>query len=273
MPTAVAFDGTFLAVATGRQTSCGLAGDGKIYCWGGDTADVSGGPYQGQLGDGGTAEDKAVPVAIDSALRFVGLTVGWDHACGHTYDGNTHCWGRNSAGAFGSGTTAGNNLSPVPVGHTQTFLSFTAGEQHTCGLVDDGKAYCTGAGGNRALATGNQTNQASPTVMDASAPDFRALSVNYLYGCGVATGGSGYCWGLNTYGQVGNTSTTDALAPTLIDSSDKLSMIVTGYSHTCALTAANAAMCWGRDTDEQLANGAGLTSLTTPPTTYISVEQ
>jgi alpha-tubulin suppressor-like RCC1 family protein len=47
-------------------------------------------------------------------LRFKAIAPGWHHTCGLTRGGVVHCWGDNSHGQFGNGSTDG-SLVPVPV--------------------------------------------------------------------------------------------------------------------------------------------------------------
>jgi alpha-tubulin suppressor-like RCC1 family protein len=68
---------------------------------------------------------------------FSRLYAGEHHTCGLTPAGVAFCWGKNSSGQLGNGTTASTNV-PVAVSGGLTFRSLAMGELHTCGIVGAG---------------------------------------------------------------------------------------------------------------------------------------
>jgi len=146
-------------VAAGWYHTCAATAVGVTYCWGDNSA--------GQLGDTVTGSgcwfrqthtdslypcsEKAVPVR--TALRFTALSAGEDFSCGLTSSGAAYCWGDNSYGQFGDGTTTSSPV-PVPAAGGRHFQSLAAGTQSACGIGDDGVAYCWGSNWNNLLANG-----------------------------------------------------------------------------------------------------------------------
>jgi alpha-tubulin suppressor-like RCC1 family protein len=70
-----------------------------------------------------------------------------------------------------------------------------------------------------------------------------------------------YCWGNNSYGQLGNNSTTDSHVPIAVDTSGvlagkTLTQISAGLAHACTVDPAGQAYCWGRNSDGQLGNNS-----------------
>lgn len=63
-----------------------------------------------------------------------------------------------------------------------------------------------------------------------------------------------YCWGTNTYGQVGDGTVTTKLIPTLVFSNIAWSK-VNADADGCAINSSNNAYCWGLDTTERMGNG------------------
>jgi len=73
--------------------------------------------------------------------------------------------------------------------------------------------------------------------------------------CVLSTGGSLYCWGSNSAGQLGlePSSVSFSAAPVKINVSNaRLTQISVGMSHTCALSATGTAYCWGFNSTGQL---------------------
>ena len=99
---------TIKYIASQWDTSCVIASDNQVYCWG----------YNGfgQLGNG-TKTDSPVPVAVStsgvmSGKSIISLSVGSGHVCATSSDNQTFCWGSDTAGELGdSGTT----FSSVPI--------------------------------------------------------------------------------------------------------------------------------------------------------------
>lgn len=59
-------------------------------------------------------------------------------------------------------------------------------------------------------------------------------------------GGYVKCWGNNSYGQLGNGSTTSSLTPVLVSGLANITKVDTNGVKTCALTSTGSLYCWGR---------------------------
>src|SRR5262245_3883349 len=93
----VAATRTLNQISSGGLHTCGVASDGRAYCWGYNAF--------GQLGDG-TTTDRHAPVAVAGGLRFTHVSAGTYHTCGATTDDRVFCWGINDQGQLGDGSTA-----------------------------------------------------------------------------------------------------------------------------------------------------------------------
>ncbi len=137
------------------------------------------------------------------------------------------CWGENGAGQLGNGTTT-NSSTPVNLSGDPGFASLSAGARHACGIAygaagetRHSNAYCWGDNNSGQLGNGTTTNSAIPTVV-AGGLNFSAVSAGGRHTCGVSSdgltgsppaGGAAYCWGDNTFGQLGNSWTTSSAIP------------------------------------------------------------
>ncbi|GBD33168.1 hypothetical protein HRbin33_02148 [bacterium HR33] len=235
-------------VGAGVGYSCALDEAGSAYCWGSNTF--------GQLGDGTTTGTLA-PVKVASPVAFTSISTGYFHSCGVGQDGKIYCWGANGRGELGNGTTT-NSSTPVAVASAETFKQVSAGWQLTCAVSTSGVAYCWGD--NNAGGVGNGTTSTAPVtsptpVQMPSGTSFASVSAGDGFACGVTTAGTGYCWGFNGNGQLGNNSTTSSAAPVEVSGKITWKSISTGRAHACGITSDDVLMCWGDNFTGQLGDG------------------
>src|SRR4051794_2596433 len=161
-------DGVFISgfksvSPSGYDHTCGLKSDLTVRCWG-DNED-------GQLGAGDTAEhDFPVTVLVDGSLTTLKnvkqLAVGQNHSCALKKNGTVWCWGSNSSGELGEGTTD-QHLAAVQVKTgASTFLTSVAsigvGWNHSCAVMIGGTATCWGANQYAQLGLGTADGDSHP---------------------------------------------------------------------------------------------------------------
>ena len=95
------------AVAVGSGHSCALLNDATVKCWGSDGAGALG-PFNPP----GTQSVTPVPVVGLSGVAS--LSAGEYHTCAVLTDHSVKCWGQNSSGQLGDGTTTA-SARPVTV--------------------------------------------------------------------------------------------------------------------------------------------------------------
>ena len=140
--------------------TCGVGLSGTVYCWGAN--------FSGQLGTGsaGGTSPIPVPIAAPAGVMFTTVSSGGAHACAVATTGSVYCWGLNSNGQLGDGTTTD---SPTPVTVAApggvTFSSVSAGLIHTCAIANAptvNTAYCWGANSSGQLGNGTTVDQLTP---------------------------------------------------------------------------------------------------------------
>jgi alpha-tubulin suppressor-like RCC1 family protein len=239
--------GTISTVVTGDYLSCSLD-RGAVRCW-------------GTLGDNTGDTDVLSPAPVATDVQFAQLSAYGRTVCGVSTDGAGYCWGPNTDGQLGNGGADAGSKTPVKLKGTITFASIAAGDPTSCGVATDGTGYCWGDNGYGAVGNGDAstTDLLEPTPI-AGGLKWKSISVGGVFACGLATDDAVYCWGSNTYGQLGTgksiTGTTTDLSkvPSKVVGNQTWKAITTGQYFACGLTAAGAAMCWGRN-DYQLGNG------------------
>lgn len=235
----------WVKVSVDGAGTCGLRGNGDAYCWG-DNA-------YGQLGDG-TTTDRNVPTKVTMG-DWSDITNGSHTSCGIRC-GKAYCWGNNSYGSIGNGTTT-NSAVPVEVsgGYSDWVKIANNDDNFTCGLRSNNRIYCWGSGDLGQLGNGTWTpTETTPVEISGGFSDWVDVFVGTKTACGMRSAGQLYCWGDNTYGQIGNgTAPTHVNTPTQVTGT-WTEFSLTGYS-VCGIRTDNKGYCWGRGHRYQLGDG------------------
>jgi alpha-tubulin suppressor-like RCC1 family protein len=220
-----------VVLAVGGVNTCVLSADGGVKCWGENTV--------GQVGDGTVSPGRLTPVDVVGLEGEVAAVTTGSRSCALTTEGALKCWGANSYGQLGDGTTT-NRSTPVDV----------------CQDYDQVAGECRELlSGVAAIAVGSS-----------------------LHTCALTSAGGVKCWGRNEYGQLGDGTlgdddpeTLDNIRLTPVDVCQDydevaeectellsgVAAVAAGGNYTCAVMADSTARCWGVNVAGKLGDGAG----------------
>jgi len=146
---------------SGLMHTCGVTESSVAFCWGQE--------WGGNIGDGVDLEmPRSFPVRVAGGLGFSQIVAGQFETCGITTDQRGYCWGANTQGELGDGTTT-RRLVPTPVGGSLTLARITLGDSHACGITPTGKGYCWGEGRAGQLGDGALASRLLPSPVTAPA--------------------------------------------------------------------------------------------------------
>ena len=241
-------EGEVTSLATGAAHTC-AAVDGGIWCWGYNSYNQT--SQTASYSQPAPMQVKGLPGAA------VTVTAGENHTCTIS-ESDVYCWGYNGYGQLGDGTIS-THKEPAKVGaltlqHGAT--SVTAGEKHTCAVVS-GDAWCWGNGSSGQLGNGKFSSQRSPVqVSGMPAGSVSAVATGRNHSCAISSA-EAWCWGENTWGQLGGGATTNRATAAKVaglPADSEVEFLGAGYSSSCAATG-NSVWCWGANTTGQLGDG------------------
>lgn len=143
--------------------------------------------------------------------------------------------------------------------------SISAGAAHACAVTTAGAAKCWGANSSGQLGNSTTTNSNRPVTVTGLSGGVATISAGYSHSCAVDVVGNTFCWGSNTYGQLGDGGTSSRAHPGPVTGfgSGQGSQVAAGGYHSCGIKTSGAMFCWGRNNEGQLGNG-GLSTAVTP---------
>jgi alpha-tubulin suppressor-like RCC1 family protein len=242
-------------VAAGDFHTCAALAAGGVKCWGSNLF--------GQLGDG-TTTHRYAPVDVAGLSGKVNwLAAGEYHTCAVTAAGEAWCWGDNSHGQLGDGTTVERH-TPVLVsglgGAAEAVAMVAAGRGYTCALTAGGRVLCWGLNLYGYLGDGTLTSRATPVEVLNLGSGVLSLAVGDHHACAVPAGGWVACWGQAYSGELGHGVAWSATHTPVgvMNLPSGVRAVTAGGFHSCALTTAGGVKCWGRHLSGQLGWGPGL---------------
>ncbi len=275
-----------VSMVANNTTYCALLGTGRVDCWGRGA--------DGALGNHATA-DRATPVAVHGVGNSAALTsvsklvavpaeviYASSSFCGLLRSGQVDCWGSNTDGQLGVGTT---NDSTVPVavrgiggaGRLNDVTSLSAGYQSVCARLGSGKADCWGSnGGGGNLGNGSSGPDScggspcatTPTAVVADAGLAPLTGVRLVVNggsdssnCALMTSGQVRCWGQGGDGQLGYGAGYSSDVPVTVNgvggvgTLGQATGLVSSGDGYCAVLRSKHLDCWGLDEVGQTGNG------------------
>lgn len=259
MAGAVPVGGLVREIGTGGSFSCALLETGAVRCWGQAS--------NGQLGYGNDSQvgDDETPASVGDVQvggRVTQLAVGrLHHTCALLESGSIRCWGAGGSGQLGHGNTEriGDDETPassgdIPLGGRA--IQVSAGDSHTCAILESGAVRCWGKNTDGQLGYGH-TRDIGDDETPASAGDVplggRAIQISAgtWHTCALLDTGAVRCWGSareDVLGYPGNDTIGDNETPASagdVPLGERAVYVSAPYQTTCAVLESGGVRCWG----------------------------
>jgi alpha-tubulin suppressor-like RCC1 family protein len=146
----------------------------------------------------------------------------------------------------------------------QRHISWTSNPPTVATVDTNGMVRGTGPGAATVIAMSEGVGDTTFITVLPPPPAFilAAVVAGNAHTCGLIGDGTAYCWGDNSFGQLGSgTFVSGSTTPVAVSGSRSYTALVAGADHTCGLTGDGRAYCWGRNDDGELGNGSFASSV------------
>jgi alpha-tubulin suppressor-like RCC1 family protein len=220
-----------------------------------------------------------LPVRVPGINSAAHVAIGSGFLCAALADKTVKCWGFNSNGQLGIGSTdfAFHSSATVltgPGAPLTNVVQLAASSTFTCALTADHAAWCWGYTGNIGSGLAGVSGASAPFAAPvcardsanqscAAANDVLEVAVADEHVCYRAVGGAVACWGLNNFGNCGQPGGAVNQPKTIAGLT--ANRIAVGALTSCAVLGDGSSLvaCWGSNVDGQL--GAGTVDTDTHP--------
>lgn len=251
--------GEFVKASGASYSSCALSKEGQLYCWGDN--------YEDELGIGPGIIEVLLPTPalmtnVTGEGRFIDFALAHESLCAISIAGDLYCAGKVSSATTGLLT----KIDWTSLAQSAArIVQVSVGYDFACGLTEHGRIFCWGVNDQGQLGDGTFVDSAGAVLPDWSAfpsePKFIHLASGEKHTCGVTVEGLVYCWGSNSYGQLGDGTDDNRATPVLVvnsmlSGSEKFQAVTASYEGTCATSSAGKIYCFGSNWHYLSGNGS-----------------
>jgi alpha-tubulin suppressor-like RCC1 family protein len=242
---------TAVSLESDGSGACAILYHRNVKCWGLNNF--------GQLGDDSDTPS-GVPVSVNGltgVLSLVGESSQGGY-CAVLLSGGVDCWGTNTSGALGNGSTTLTEAD-VPVAVTGISDATNGGTNNSftyCMLLSSESVRCWGDGTDGQLGDGTTTASSNVPVGVLGVFKPVGLASDGTSFCAQLKSGGAQCWGSNADGALGaGSATASSSAPVTVRGLNYIQKLFAHSGGYCAVIDGGGVQCWGSNADGSLGDG------------------
>lgn len=217
----------FVFISGGSNHSLAIKSDGTLWGWGTN--------YYKQLGDP-SVQRSAIPIQIGTAT-WKTVTGGGTLSAGIQSDGTLWVWGQKP-GHYSY------IYQPQQVGSDRNWKEVKAGGSFVLALKNDGTLWSWGYNRYGSIGDGSTVNRLEPVQVGGGTSDWAAIGTGWYHAFGIKTDGTLWGWGMNSSGQVGDSTKTARTTPVQIGT-DTWKQVDGGNYYTHGIKTDGTLWAWG----------------------------
>lgn len=241
IPVAVCGNHIFCEITSGPYHCIAVDDDHKIWAWG----------HYSQIG----IKVPSKPMLAEGDYTFCQIAAGARYSTCIDYNGNIWSWGNNQYGQHGNNSVV-SNVTPTLLNITKTFCHISAGDYHTLSIDSNGVAWGWGLNLDGQLGnTGLLDTEITPVAVHGN-HTFCKISGGRNHSLAVDNNNLSWCWGLNTYGQIGDSTTDPQITPVSVHGNHTFCKVSTGTYFNIAIDENGQAWAWGQNQSGKLGDNS-----------------
>ena len=232
-------------IAVGEYHSVALDTEGNVWTWGRNN-------YY-QLGN--TGSDSNTPVMVTGIPKVTHIASGTNSVMCVTENNKLIAWGQNAYGELGIGQNI-NKITPTIINGVHDVLDVQGGKNHYLVLKTTGELFTVGSNlyGQLGLDLGERTRINTFENIPSNLK-YGSISTGWSSNVAITIDGTAYCWGQNTFGNLGNGTKDNITSLTQVSGINGVVEADVGKTHTILRDYNQEVYLAGTNANGQLGDG------------------
>ena len=236
--------------------------------WVGDTLLTWGNNTNGQQGDNTTTHRSTPVTTLSGGTNWKQVACNTQNTTAIKTDGTLWTWGINSSGQLGDNTTTTRSTPVTTFAGGTNWKQVACGQNHTSAIKTDGTLWTWGLNSYGQIGDTTITARPTPVTTFLGGTNWKQVACGYSRTSAIKTDGTLWTWGRNSYGALGDNTSTQRLTPvTTFAGGTNWKQVSCLREHITAIKTDGTLWTWGRNSYGALGNNT-TTQRNTPVTTF-----
>ena len=226
--TTVAGGTNWKQASAGYFHSAAVKTDGSLWCWGiGDS---------GEVGDNTSSRRSSPVTTAGGGTNWKQVSCGYRHTAAIKTDGTLWTWGRDNYGQLGDNSSVSRSSPVTTAGGGTNWKQVSCGHRHTTAIKTDGTLWCWGRNNSGQLGDNTSTSRSSPVTTAGGGTNWKQVAGGISHTAAIKTDGTLWTWGINSFGRLGDNTTTTRSSPVQpVGSFNNFLQVACGGPTTCTV--------------------------------------